>query len=66
MTNLLAITESTATEPMDKTGKDISFSCNQMNPLVDKSSFLGCSTEKTRVWSKAGHCSLMRISIFSG
>ena len=30
-----------------------------MNPLIDKSSFLGRSTEKTRVWSKASHCGLI-------
>ena len=56
MTNLFAISESTATESTDNIGKYIDFSFSQMNPLIDKSSFLVCSTEKARVWSKASHC----------
>ena len=66
MSNLFAIAESTATESTDNIGKYIDFSFSQMNPLIDKSSLLGRSTEKTSVWSKAGHYSLMRISISSG
>ena len=66
MTNWFAISDSTATESTDKIAGHIDFTFSKMNPLIDKSSFLRCSTEKTSVWSKAGHYSLMRISISSG
>ena len=57
MTSLFVVRESTDTEPTDEIGKVVDFGVSNMNPLVDKSSILGCFTEKARVWGKAGHYS---------